>query len=203
MYGTTDDLNNDSWKGNDPLGGSVKARAYKTSGSYTTAGKLSDYGYPSQSTGIIKFKITNNTQFDLTAILFGHNHFLMRTNFGSATGLKVEAVGFDYIKLLSHSATKPFMLHNIEFENKYEKRKKFATLTANDAIGQQCSIPVMCNEQWHNYNTKIDGTTHISISVPKGVSTVTLHTSGNEFARQPFYKTEIELTFEQKILLIL
>lgn len=91
--------------------------------------------------------VVENTLSDtpLTARLFGRDKYLLATNFGNPTGIKISLgqPGVDYVELLQQSASKPFSTQfmRIESENKLQITK-FITVTEKDANGNMFRRPM-------------------------------------------------------------
>ena len=81
----------------------------------------------------------------LKAILFGNDKFLLKTNFGSESGIKITIgqPGVEYVELLQQSSTKPFSTQfmRIESENRLQITK-FITVHQKDANGNWFQRPL-------------------------------------------------------------
>jgi hypothetical protein len=72
------------------------------------------------------------------AILFGNDRFLLKTNFGSDTNIKITIgqPGVEYVELLQQSSTKPFSTQFIRVESSNTLQvSKFITIYQKDANG--------------------------------------------------------------------
>ncbi|MFN6075715.1 MAG: hypothetical protein ACK46Y_09115 [Fluviicola sp.] len=123
--------------------------------------------------------VENTTTKALKSIIFGNDKFLLKSNFGSATGITISIgqPGVEYVELLQQTSTKPFATQfmRIESANKLQITK-FITVHQKDANGNWFQRPMNMQQFKSAYqnqdtmldapiNEYIDGTTYWEIEI--------------------------------------